>query len=188
MVKKKETKKEVKEEKKTTHKKHHKKEEKKEIKKKELKKKEVKVEKKIKRRKRKSKKGHVTLAKGKRKSAIARATISKGTGRISINGISIEAINNKYMKEILKEPLHLLGHKEKEINVKINVKGGGMMGQIQAARTALAKAIVEYFEDEKLKDAFMEYDRSLIVDDVRQVEPKKYRGPKARARFQKSYR
>jgi small subunit ribosomal protein S9 len=42
--------------------------------------------------------------------------------------------------------------------------------------------------DEELRDAFMEFDRSLLVNDVRQSEPKKWGGPGARARYQKSYR
>ncbi len=62
------------------------------------------------------------------------------------------------------------------------------MGQAQAARTAIANALVEYFGEMNLREKFVEIDRSLVVEDTRRVEPKKYRGPKARARYQKSYR
>ncbi|MBU0586162.1 30S ribosomal protein S9, partial [Candidatus Micrarchaeota archaeon] len=62
------------------------------------------------------------------------------------------------------------------------------MGQAQAARVAIAKALVDYTQDEALKKTFLDHDRSLLVDDVRRVEAKKYKGPKARARYQKSYR
>jgi len=71
--------------------------------------------------------------------------------------------------------------------IMIYVRGGGTSGQAQAARSALAKVLAKA-AGETVKKMFMDYDRHLLVDDVRQVEPKKYKGPKARARFQKSYR
>ncbi|MCL5239044.1 MAG: 30S ribosomal protein S9, partial [Candidatus Marsarchaeota archaeon] len=73
-------------------------------------------------------------------------------------------------------------------NISINVYGGGFSGQAQAARSVLAKVIAKAASSDVIKKMYMDYDRTLLVDDVRQVEPKKYKGPKARARFQKSYR
>jgi small subunit ribosomal protein S9 len=70
----------------------------------------------------------------------------------------------------------------------IYVNGGGSSGQAQAARSALAKVIAKASGTDAVKKLYMEYDRTMLVDDVRQVEPKKFKGPKARARFQKSYR
>jgi small subunit ribosomal protein S9 len=62
------------------------------------------------------------------------------------------------------------------------------MGQAQAARTAIAHALTLYFDQLNLREKFISIDRSLIIEDTRRVETKKFRGPKARARFQKSYR
>lgn len=70
----------------------------------------------------------------------------------------------------------------------MNVSGGGTMGQAQAARTAIAHALVMYFDQMNLREKFISIDRSMLIEDTRRVEPKKFRGPKARARFQKSYR
>lgn len=75
------------------------------------------------------------------------------------------------------------------------MKGGGHTSQVYAIRQAIAKAIVSYyakFVDEQskneLKRAYLAYDRSLLVADPRRSEPKKFGGPGARARYQKSYR
>ncbi len=141
-----------------------------------------------KRRTSKRKKVKSVVARGKRKRAIARATIKEGNGIIRINKQNVDAIPNKYIRYYFEELRNLLGHKADKVDISINVKGGGIMGQIEAARTAAARGLVEYFEDENLRKAFLEYDRNLLVEDPRRVEPKKYKGPKARARFQKSYR
>merc|ERR1711884_1004204 len=93
------------------------------------------------------------------------------------------------------EPMLLLGDKFKKVDIKLRVKGGGYTGQIYAMRQAIAKGIVAYYQkfiDEaskkEIKDVLMAYDRSLIVADPRRGESKKFGGPSARARFQKSYR
>lgn len=135
------------------------------------------------------KKSKVALARGKRKESIARAAVSPGKGRYVFNRVHFNAIQNRFIKDIISEPLNFLGPQVGgAIDIKVYVRGGGQMGQAQAARTAIAKALVEFTGDESLKNAYLEYDRSLLVEDVRRVEPKKYKGPKARARFQKSYR
>lgn len=140
-------------------------------------------------RKKSKKSDKATISRGKRKESVARATVIKGKGQIRINHRSLESYyNNKYVRAIATEPLHLLGERSKEIDVWITVNGGGVMGQAQAARNAIANALVGYFEDETLKQMFISFDRTLLVEDVRRVESKKYKGPKARARYQKSYR
>ncbi len=144
-------------------------------------------DKKKKTRKRKKAK-KVVVARGKRKEAIARATIKPGSGKVVINKTPLDAFQNKYVAWLIKEPLLIAGADAAKVDIRVNVQGGGMMGQAQAARTAIAKGLVEYFESEELEKRFLEHDPSLIVEDVRRVEPKKYKGPKARARFQKSYR
>ena len=76
-----------------------------------------------------------------------------------------------------------------------HLKGGGQIAQIYAIRQAISKAIVAYYQkfvDEaskkEIKDLLVQYDRSLLVADPRRCEPKKFGGPSARARYQKSYR
>jgi len=133
-------------------------------------------------------KDKVVMARGKRKESQARARIRKGKGEIRVNSKSVKGYGNKYIRSIITEPLSYMGPEVNELDISISVKGGGIMGQAQAARTAIAKALVVYFDKENLKDKFISIDRSLLVEDTRRVEAKKYRGPKARARYQKSYR
>lgn len=129
------------------------------------------------------------VARGKRKSAVARATVSKGNGRVFVNKASIDSMMDKYYQQIITEPMRLVPDVATGVDVSVNVFGGGVMGQAQAARTAIARALLKYSKDDaKVKETFVAQDRFLLKEDVRRVEPKKYKGPKARARFQKSYR
>jgi small subunit ribosomal protein S9 len=144
-----------------------------------------------KRTKKKAAKKKVTravVARGKRKESIARATVKKGTGVIRLNSINVESMTNPYIREIIIEPLRYMGPEASTVNISVRIDGGGKMGQAQAARTAIARALSEYFTELNLKAKFAAIDRSLVVEDTRRVETKKYRGPKARARYQKSYR
>ncbi len=138
------------------------------------------------RKQRVSHKKKIVVERGKRKRAIARATIKEGTGILKINNLGINAFTSPVEREIISEPLRFTD--ASKIDVSVNVRGGGRMGQAQAARTAIARALVAYTSDEELRKRFMEFDRSLLVEDPRRVEPKKFKGPKARARFTKSYR
>lgn len=126
-------------------------------------------------------------ARGKRKECIARATVKEGSGRIRVNSMLSTAIGNRYFKEIVEEPIALLGPDGLAVDVEVHVRGGGTMGQAQACRTAIARALGKYF-GEKAVTIFKESDDWILREDSRRVEPKKYKGPKARARFQKSYR
>ena len=128
------------------------------------------------------------VARGKRKESVARASIIAGKGMLRINSQNISSIPNSYIREIIREPLRYVGPEANGVDISVNVEGGGAMGQAQAARTAIANALVLYFEDMNLRDKFIGIDRFLVIEDTRRVEPKKFRGPKARARFQKSYR
>ena len=105
-----------------------------------------------------------------------------------INSLNVSSVNNTFIRQIIQEPLRYVGPDVNNIDISVNVNGGGMMGQAQAARTAIANALVAFFPDMKLREKFMSIDRSLVIEDTRRVETKKFRGPKARARFQKSYR
>ncbi len=130
----------------------------------------------------------IVLTSGKRKSAVARAVIKPGTGIIRINGRRLEAIENEWVRAIIKEPLLLIGELRNKIDIRVRVSGGGVSGQAQAARMAIARGIVRYFEDPKIEELFRHYDRYMLVGDPRRKEMKKFGGPGARARFQKSYR
>ncbi|MFA5049689.1 MAG: 30S ribosomal protein S9 [Candidatus Micrarchaeia archaeon] len=128
------------------------------------------------------------MARGKRKKAIARASITPGRGSVRINKMSVASINNTYVREIILEPVKMAGERSTKVDIRVRVCGGGVLGQAQACRTAIARALVDHFEDESLKSSYLERDRSLLVEDSRRTESKKYKGPKARARYQKSYR
>ncbi|MBW9221145.1 30S ribosomal protein S9 [Methanothermococcus sp. SCGC AD-155-M21] len=127
---------------------------------------------------------------GKRKTSIARATAKEGKGRIRINKKPIEIIEPKYINMKLMEPVILAGEDINSIDVDIVVEGGGISSQMDAARTALGKAIVEYTGSMEIKERFLDYDRTILVSDARRTEPHKpsrsTKGP--RAKRQKSYR
>ncbi|MCD6530381.1 30S ribosomal protein S9 [Candidatus Bathyarchaeota archaeon] len=131
----------------------------------------------------------VLLASGKRKTAIARALIKQGKGRVRINRVPIEIYQPEIAKEKIMEPLTLAGEDLlKDVDIEVKVSGGGFMGQAEAARTAIARALVKWYKDARLQRIFTEFDRTLLTGDPRRKEPKKFGGPGARARFQKSYR
>jgi small subunit ribosomal protein S9 len=129
-----------------------------------------------------------SVFRGKRKECIARASIRKGKGVVRINSVRLDAIDNRYVRQMIAEPLGFAPEVASQVDISVNVMGGGQMGQAQACRTAIARALVGFSGDETLKRKMVEYDKFLISEDSRRVEPKKYKGPKARARFQKSYR
>ena len=126
---------------------------------------------------------------GKRKTSIARAVLTKGSGKITINK---KDYKNLQMFDRLKieEPLRIaesvLG--KKDFDVSISVKGGGEKGQIEAARLALAKAIVKFSKSKELTEAFLGYDRNMLVADVRGKEAYKPGDSKARKMRQSSKR
>ncbi len=126
---------------------------------------------------------------GKRKSAVAKAISKKGSGKITINK---KPYQNLHLFDKLKidEPLRIaekiLG--KIDFDVEISVKGGGNKGQIEAARLALARAILEMSENKDVEKAFLEYDRNLLVADVRRKEAYKPGDSKARRKRQSSKR
>ncbi len=136
----------------------------------------------------KKKKGGIVM-RGKRKESVARASIRKGKGVVRINHARLDSMANRYARELIAEPLRIAPEVASEVDIDVSIRGGGAMGQAQAARLSIARALLEYSgQQPELKAKFMERDRFLLAEDSRRVEPKKYLGPKARARFQKSYR
>jgi len=127
-------------------------------------------------------------SKSKRKMATARATIAAGKGVVKINHRNIETIESKYLQEIITEPLALAPELAKTVDIDVEVGGGGFMGQAISSRAAIAKALIGFAKDDKLRKRFIAYDRLMVVDDPRRVENKKPLGKKARKKKQKSKR
>ena len=125
---------------------------------------------------------------GKRKTAIARATLRSGKGRVRINSKPVEFYQPELARLKIKEPIELAGKQANRVDINVNVEGGGVMGQAEASRTAIARGIVQWFDDEKLQKLFQNYDRALLVNDTRRKEPKHPMGRCARKKRQKSYR
>jgi small subunit ribosomal protein S9 len=132
--------------------------------------------------------GKVVNTSGKRKTAIARATVRAGKGRVRINSVPLEFYPNEVVRLKVEEPILLAPGALAGVDVTIDVRGGGIMGQAEAVRTALARGLLKWHNDPKIKDIFLSYDRTLLVNDSRQKEPKKPHGRGARKKFQKSYR
>jgi small subunit ribosomal protein S9 len=136
-----------------------------------------------------SKSKKVLVLSGKRKTAIARATVRVGKGRIRINNVPLEIFEPKLARDKILEPLLLTDDKVLEqLDINVKVSGGGFMGQAEAARMAIAKGLLKWTKSTRLRTTLRDYDRTMIAGDPRRSEPKKFGGPGARARDQKSYR
>ena len=133
-------------------------------------------------------KQNITLS-GKRKTCIAKATITEGTGKVTINNTPYEHLN-MFHRLMIKEPIEItkgiLG--DFKFDVVIKTSGGGTESLVEASRLALAKAIIHMTQSAELKKAMVDYDRTMLVADVRRKEPYKPGDSKARAKRQKSYR
>ena len=127
-------------------------------------------------------------ASGKRKMSIARATIKPGKGIVKINKKPLEIYQPKLAREIIKEVLLIAGDVSKKVNIQVNVKGGGVISQAEASRSAIARALVQYTNSDELKKKFVTYDRNILVADVRRTEPQKPLRSAARASKQTSKR
>jgi len=132
----------------------------------------------------------IVIATGKRKTAVARAYLKyPGRGRILINKKPLELIEPWLIRNTIEEPLLFINDQlRSSIDIFVNVKGGGIMGQAQATRMAIANALVQFAKSEELRKTYLAYNPAILKGDPRQVEPKKPRGKKARAKRQKSYR
>jgi small subunit ribosomal protein S9 len=121
--------------------------------------------------KKKQKKAHVTT--GKRKTAVARVRIKECEGKILINSKPLRLWGNEVLRLWIKEPIVLAGDDAKKLGIYVNVKGGGVSGQAEAARVAIARGLVDFFKDKKLKERYISYDRNLLVFDSRRTEAHK---------------
>lgn len=129
------------------------------------------------------------IVSGKRKTAVAKAKISSGSGKITINKQNyqnLEIIERLMLEEPLRIAEHILGNRN--FDIEISVKGGGAQAHINASRLAIAKAIVKFTKSKEVEKAFLEYDRNLLVADVRRKEKYKPGDSKARRKRQTSFR
>jgi small subunit ribosomal protein S9 len=130
----------------------------------------------------------VVVSTGKRKTSLAKATIKDGTGRIRINGKPLEIQQPELARMRIMEPLILFGEGWKRYDIRVRTKGGGFMSQADAVRMAIATGLIRMSQDFEVRSKMIEHDRTMLVGDPRRTEPKKFGGPSARSRYQKSYR
>ncbi|MFL2956370.1 MAG: 30S ribosomal protein S9 [Marine Group II euryarchaeote MED-G36] len=141
------------------------------------------------------KKAKVVNMSGKRKTAVARATVRKGAGRVRVNHQPIHIMEPALARRKALEPVQIAEAMNRlaDVDVIVDVEGGGQMGQVDAIRTAIARGLVHYNGgaegiDEELRDEYLRFDRSLLVNDPRRKEAKHQMGRGARKKWQKSYR
>jgi small subunit ribosomal protein S9 len=130
----------------------------------------------------------VVVTTGKRKSSLAKATVRDGNGRIRINGQPLEILQPELARMRIMEPLVLFGESWKRYDIKVRSQGGGFMSQADAVRMAIATGLFQMSQDFEARSKMIEHDRTMLVGDPRRTEPKKFGGPSARSRYQKSYR
>ncbi|MFA5176030.1 MAG: 30S ribosomal protein S9 [Candidatus Nanoarchaeia archaeon] len=123
---------------------------------------------------------------GKRKRALAKARLIEGSGQIRINSQSLDTYQPEFARLRISEPLKIADEAFKKVDIAVSTNGGGWQGQAEAARLAIARALVKY--DKKLKERFLKYDRHLLIADVRRREAYKPNDSKARAARQFSKR
>ncbi|KAG0511069.1 MAG: 30S ribosomal protein S9 [Nitrosopumilales archaeon] len=137
-----------------------------------------------------------------RKAARAHVYITKGVGKVRVNNVPVEMIPQETAREVILVPLEVSGDIRKKVDISVRVKGGGFMGQASASATAISRALTGWTKSKKeprehpltksarddLRKRISDFDKYLISGDARRKEPKKFGGPGARRRKQKSYR
>jgi len=137
-----------------------------------------------------------------RKTASAHVYITKGKGKVRINNYPVEMIPQETARETILAPLEVSGDLRNKVDISVRVRGGGYMGQASAAATAISRALTGWTKSKKepkdhpfaksvredLRKRITEFDKYLVSGDARRKEPKKFGGPGARRRKQKSYR
>ncbi len=130
----------------------------------------------------------IELFPGSRKTARATATIKPGVGKVRINGVPVEIFTPLIARNRILTPLIFAGPMRDTVDLLVEVKGGGFMGQAEASAMAITRAIASFTRDGGFKRDITEFDKHLLVGDPRRTEPKKFGGPGPRRRKQKSYR
>lgn len=129
-------------------------------------------------------------ANGKRKTAKARASVKEGDGTLRINSKPLHTYP-EMLQQRVKEPLTIAGPGVvEEVEIRVNANGGGIQGQAEAIRMAIARGLVDFTDDEDLERDFLDYDRNMLVEDPRRTETRKpsQSSKGARHKQQKSYR
>ena len=123
-------------------------------------------------------------ATGRRKTSIAKIWLKKGSGKIYVNGRSYEDYFKRANHKMqLLRPFEVI-NQPTNYDVKCNVKGGGLTGQVGAMVHGISKALLMF--DTELKSTLKK--EKLTTRDSRSVERKKYGHRKARRSFQFSKR
>ncbi|QKQ99728.1 30S ribosomal protein S9 [Metallosphaera tengchongensis] len=131
----------------------------------------------------------VIISVARRKMARAKCYLYPGKGRIFVNNVPVELIPIEVVRMKIMEPLILAGDGVlSKIDAKVFTSGGGILGQADAARMALARALVRFTGSVELKELYKHYDRTMIAGDPRQTEAEKWMRYSARRWRQKSYR
>ena len=125
---------------------------------------------------------------GKRKTSKARVVVSEGKGRIRVNNTPIHLYEPVMAREKIMEAVMLAGEAANSVDISARVQGGGYMSQAEAVRMGIAQGLVKWTRSKRLRSTYQEYDRTMLAGDFRRKESKKFGGPGARARKQKSYR
>ncbi|SDI05339.1 30S ribosomal protein S9 [Nitrosomonas sp. Nm132] len=121
---------------------------------------------------------------GRRKSAVARVFIKSGSGLFTINNKPVdEYFSRETGRMIVRQPLELTGNMT-NLDIMVNICGGGESGQAGAVRHGITRALIDY--DETLKPALSK--AGFVTRDAREVERKKVGLRKARRRKQFSKR
>ena len=137
-----------------------------------------------------------------RKTASAHVYITKGKGKVRVNNVPSDMIEQEMAREVILVPLEISGEIRNKIDISVRVSGGGFMGQSYAAATAITRALIGWTKNKRdpkdhpftksqrsdIRKKIDEFDKYLISGDARRKEPKKFGGPGARRRKQKSYR
>jgi len=98
----------------------------------------------------------VVVARGKRKRSVAIAIVKKGKGTYRINGHGTASIGNEFVKMLVEEPIRLAGEVSNDVDIRVNSHGGGEMGQAQAIRQAVARALISFTGSKELRQRFLE--------------------------------
>lgn len=128
------------------------------------------------------------LYSGARKTARATAAIYPGSGKIRVNGSPVEIWEPEVARLHLIAPTMVVGDLREKYDLDVNVSGGGFMGQADAAAMAIARAYIDQVRGNEMRERMNAYNKYLLSGDPRQAEPKKFGGPGARRKRQKSYR
>jgi small subunit ribosomal protein S9 len=123
-----------------------------------------------------------------RKTAKATAVVTTGQGRVYINKKPVEIITPLIARERMLTPLELIGKHRDKVDINVRVSGGGYMGQAEACSIAICRALDTHFKTKEIKNRITDFDKHLLSGDSRRTESKKFGGPGARRRKQKSYR